>query len=148
MSGLEILGAVAASLQLVDVCLAVAQHLRNLPADGKMTDNIAFNCHRLLECISASLVSSRPESYRPARDIAEELQAIRAAIEQRKRKRLLPNVDSGKEYQRRLLMALNSYHCAITFVSHAMHRKLLINQGGLSRQLDQSFQRLMSRPMK
>jgi hypothetical protein len=39
-------------------------------------------------------------------------------------------------------MAINSYHCAATFVSSSMHQKLLNNQHRLSRQLDQSFQRL------
>ena len=119
MSGLEVLGAVSASLQLLDACSVIGQLLLRLPTDAKMADKVEFNCHRLLNCISDSLLNYSPECCRPAHALAVELQSLRSDIERQRRKKFLKTIGSGEEYRQRLFMAITTYNCAATLVMNA-----------------------------
>lgn len=139
MSGLDILGAVAASLQLLDTCSAIGRLLCKMPADGKMVDKVEFNCNHLLKGISASLVESSPDFFWPAQSLAEELQSIRVTIERRKRHKFWRSLGSGDEYRKQLLVAIDMYICAATLSMTGTMQKLCTGQSGSSREILEKF---------
>lgn len=139
MSGLEILGAVAASLQLVDTCSNFGKILLQLPLDAKLADKVETHCKCLLRCISDSLVDQSSEYRQPAQALAEELQAIRSAIKRRKR---LKTIGFGGEYRQRLLSAMRNYNCAVTIAGTAAVQKLLNGQLTLSEEMRTILEKL------
>jgi hypothetical protein len=135
MSGIEILGAVAASLQLLDTCSAIGQFIFKLPANGKMADKVESNCHCLLQYISASLIEFSRKFYRPAQALAEELQSIHATVGQRKRHKFLRIFGSGDQYRQRLLMAIGAYNSSAMLAIAATMQKLGTDQSRGSQEI-------------
>ena len=122
MSGLDVLGAIASSLQLVETCSDIVRLVIAIPSGHNLLHRVESDCKALLQCISDSLHSQSEETIPAASKLAAQLQQIRSAIEAKKRTWLLAG--NGTKYRDLMVEAIQAYLCELILWGTAAKQKL------------------------
>ena len=77
MSGLEILGAVSASVQLAGTCCTIGERLLRQRSESILINEIHEDCRTLLSEINKHILNLSPESRQAAQELADRLQKIK-----------------------------------------------------------------------
>jgi len=126
MSGLDVLGAIASSLQLVETCSDIVKLVIAIPSGHNLLHKVESDCKALLECISDSLHSQSEETIPAASKLATQLQQIRSNIEAKKRTSFMswPLPGNGTKYRDSMVEAIQAYLCELTLWGMAGKQKL------------------------
>jgi hypothetical protein len=116
MSGLEVLGAVAAGVGLAQTCVDSARRISACYWDTKVSETILNECEVIIKEVEAKLFHMIPDNRAAAQELQTTLNTIRSQIEkQKKRKRLSKWLGKvgltvySLEYKETMVRALHTY---------------------------------------
>ena len=149
MSGLEVLGAVAASVQLAGSCYKIATRLLQQRSEAVLTDEIQEDCKTLLTNINEHMLKLSPENRQAAQVLADRLRKIRHQINVRKQKRgfvKMCYIITGQSlsHKEQMLSALQQYQVSAVLTGNEVINQVLFGQNRISAQLDEIAMLLMA----
>jgi len=81
MTGLEVLGEVAAALQIGQFCYNIQKRYRGQPADRALTSTVYTECQLVLDAIDKHILNLTGDTYRAVYRLHERLSTIKVRIE-------------------------------------------------------------------
>jgi len=96
---MEILGAVAASIQLAQLCYESQRRLREIPGDRRLVTLIKRECETLRTAIDDQRNHLTPEGYEASLHLADGINDILASIQRSKRRTLIARLVSSLDYK-------------------------------------------------
>lgn len=141
MSGLEIVGAVAASLQLAGVCVKVSSRLLGIRGDEELLATIHADCILLLAEINQLMLELSPECRPAAHLLADRIHGVRNNIERKRKytgffKAIIIGTGNGLEYRDKLMFAMEQYQTKAAMLGNATLQMILKGQSNLPDQMD------------
>lgn len=144
MSGLEILGAVAASVELTTLCVTIGKRLQQIKLDisQDLPTEIIRECDILISAINEQILQlATDHDHLPAvHQLAERLQKVKQKVETRSRRKYLLRAVAllvGYEGEYREMMdALGRYQAASMLSLHATLAKILSIQDDIPKSLE------------
>jgi len=148
MSGLEVLGAVAASVQLAGNCCTIGKRLLQQRSESVVADEIHERCKTLLSEINEHMTKLSPTGREAAQELAACLQRIKHKIYLHKQGNgfvKMFQVVTGKTfvYREQMMMALYRYQVSAVLDGNEMMGQLLAGQTTISDQLNEIAMPLM-----
>jgi hypothetical protein len=148
MWGLEVLGAVAASVQLAGNCCTIGKRLLQQRSESLVADEIHERCKTLLSEINEHMTKLSPTDRQAAQELAACLQQIKHNVfhyKQRNGWAKFFQVVTGKRfvYREQMMMALYRYQVSAVLDRNEMMSQLLAGQTSMPRQLNEIAMPLM-----
>jgi len=125
MSGLEVLGAIAAGVGLAQLCVDAARRISASCSDSKVSETIRKECEAIVNEVDRHMLLMMSESRAAAQDLRNTLEEIRSRIEkEQKKKRLkwsgkLRLSISSQEHKETMLLALHQYQTCVAISGNA-----------------------------
>ena len=121
---MEILGAVAASIQLAQVCYQSQQRLRQIPQDRHLIKFIKHECETLRMTIEERRNDLTPEGYEASIHLAESINDILTSIQKLERRTGIGKLIARLElldasFKKRLDIMLLEYQSIVTIATDA-----------------------------
>jgi len=141
MSGLEILGAVAASLQLADLCVQIGTRLCQLCLFRLRPHyRDLWRLRSPPSEINRSMLDLSPRSRSAVQQLAAHVQIIRYKIERHRKikavfKLIIAFPRTGMEHRKQLMFAMEKYQTSATLIGHTTLTEILDGQKDLAQQL-------------
>ena len=141
MAGLEILGAVAASVALTQACSRITQVLLGSSADGKLSDVVHGHCETLLREINTYSSELSSVSREAAQQLANSLQLIQENIERRRRSKTFTKlfhavIRNRGDYKDQMMIALQNYQTRTIVSGYVTIEKIALGQTNISEKVE------------
>ena len=148
MSGLEVLGAVAASVQLAGNCCTIGKRLLQQRSESLVADEIYERCKTLLSEINEHMTKLSPTGRQAAQELAACLQRIKHKVHLHKQRNgwaKMFQVVTGKTfvYREQMMLALYRYQVSAVLDGNEMMGQLLAGQTSMSGKLNEMAMPLM-----
>ena len=126
MSGVEILGAVAAGLALAQLCLASARRLSASYSDSRVSETIRTECSTIIKEVDDQLIHMMPGNRPAAQDLRKSLASIVNLIEKRDKRKWVLKWSAklgfrvyNLDYKDDMIRALQQYQTRTAVIGNA-----------------------------
>jgi hypothetical protein len=148
---MDVLGAIAASLQLAQACYQVQQRLRQIPQDQRLIQFIKKECEAIRITVDSRQNDLTPEGYQASIHLRESINEILVSIQKYERRTGIAKLAArlellGPSFKQRLEIVLLEYQSIVTIATDAAIKTIRNRVGpqGITAEVEEMIQPVQS----